>query len=132
MQPRLTHVPPRAASSATATRAPRCAAMRPARTPPLPAPMTNRSKAASRLMRSRPRPSSQGLLQQLCDQAVDAVGAAGALLAQRRGELCRGLAGERHEARGGVEPTLLAPVGKLRGTLAEASGNPRCLHLPAD
>src|SRR5205085_4661914 len=132
MQPRLTQVPPRAASSATATRAPRCAAMRAARTPPLPAPMTNRSKAASRLMRSRPRPSSQGLLQQLGDEAVDAVVAAGALLAQRGGELSRQLAGERHEARGGVEAALLASVGNVGGTLAESSRNPRRLHLPAD
>ena len=45
MQPTLTQVPPSAAASASATRAPRCAAMRAARTPPLPPPMTNRSKS---------------------------------------------------------------------------------------
>src|SRR5450755_2562968 len=50
MQPRLTQVPPSAASSAIATRTPRWPAMRAARTPPLPAPMMNRSKA-SRVIR---------------------------------------------------------------------------------
>ena len=46
MQPRFTQVPPSAAISATATRAPSCAAMRAARTPPLPAPMMKRSNSA--------------------------------------------------------------------------------------
>ena len=42
-QPRMTQVPPGRYSSATATRAPDRAASRAARTPPDPAPMTNRS-----------------------------------------------------------------------------------------
>ena len=42
-QPRITQVPPTRLSSATATFAPERAAMRAARTPPDPAPMTNRS-----------------------------------------------------------------------------------------
>src|ERR1019366_558189 len=46
MQPTLTQVPPRAASSAMATRTPRWPAMRAARTPPLPAPMMKRSKTS--------------------------------------------------------------------------------------
>src|SRR5947209_1175097 len=45
MQPRMTQVPPKPYSSATATRAPVCAASRLARTPPDPPPMTNRSKS---------------------------------------------------------------------------------------
>src|ERR1019366_5235644 len=57
MQPRLTQVPPRAASSATATRTPRCPAMRAARTPPLPAPMMKRSKT-SRVMRTKRVPGN--------------------------------------------------------------------------
>ncbi len=43
MQPRTTQVPPTLSSSATATRLPISAASRAARTPPEPAPMTNRS-----------------------------------------------------------------------------------------
>jgi hypothetical protein len=42
-QPRITQVPPMRYSSATATRAPASEAMRAARTPPDPAPITNRS-----------------------------------------------------------------------------------------
>ena len=42
-QPRITQVPPMRLSSATATLAPDMAAIRAARTPPDPAPMTNRS-----------------------------------------------------------------------------------------
>ena len=38
---------------------------------------------------------------------------AGALLAQRRGEVGRQLAGERHQAGGGIEAALLAPVDDL-------------------
>src|ERR1035437_1708270 len=45
MQPTLTQVPPRERSSATATRAPRLAATRLARTPAEPAPITKRSKS---------------------------------------------------------------------------------------
>src|SRR6185312_12719420 len=45
MQPRITQVPPMRYSSASATRAPAIAAMREARTPPEPPPMTNRSKS---------------------------------------------------------------------------------------
>src|SRR5437764_11697110 len=45
MQPTLTQVPPSAAASASTTRAPRWAASRAARTPPLPPPMTNRSQS---------------------------------------------------------------------------------------
>src|SRR4051794_33596891 len=123
MQPRLTQVPPRAASSATTTRAPRCAAIRPARTPPLPAPTMKRSKSAL-LMASSLR-SLERLLQQLGEQAVDAVGTAGALLAQRRGQCRRQLAGERHESGGGVLTTLLAAVGNVGGALGEASRAPR-------
>src|SRR5436190_5165326 len=127
MQPRLTQVPPRAASSATATRAPRCAAMRAARTPPLPAPMMKRSNAASLIRGCRPSSpglrtvpcaswpgssvrSCERLAQQLGDEAVDALGVAGALLAQRVRQLGRQLAGERHQAGGGVEAALLAPI----------------------
>src|SRR5213076_1232809 len=47
MQPTFTHVPPSWAASATTTLAPRCAARRAARTPPLPAPMTKRSMSVS-------------------------------------------------------------------------------------
>src|SRR5579862_9277057 len=43
----MTQVPPRRYSSASATRAPCCAAMRAARTPPEPPPMTKRSKSKS-------------------------------------------------------------------------------------
>src|SRR6187549_2599289 len=100
MQPRLTQVPPSAASSATATRAPRCAAMRAARTPPLPAPMMKRSNGAS-LMGPRRR-SLERLFEQLGDQSVEAVGVAGALLAQRAGEIGRQLAGEWHQAGGSI------------------------------
>ena len=42
-QPRITQVPPTRSSSATATRAPVMAASLAARTPPDPAPITNRS-----------------------------------------------------------------------------------------
>src|SRR6185369_7388797 len=131
MQPTLTQVPPSAASSATATRAPRCAASRPRRTPPLPAPMTKRSKSPAVLIASRRR-SLQRLLQQLGHEAVDAVGAIGALLAQRRRERRRQLARERHQASGSVEATLLAPIGDLRCALRKAARDPRRLHLPAD
>src|SRR5205085_2863702 len=120
MQPRLTQVPPSAASSATATRAPRCAASRPARTPPLPAPTMKRSNSAP-LMGSSLR-SLQRLLQQLGDEAVDAVGTAGALLAQRCGERRRQLACERHEAGGGVLAALLATVGDVGCALRKAAG----------
>src|SRR5271166_4677703 len=44
-QPTLTQVPPQKRSSATATRAPWPAAMRPQRTPAEPPPITNRSKS---------------------------------------------------------------------------------------
>ena len=44
-QPTLTQVPPQKRSSATATRAPCPAAMRPQRTPAEPPPMTKRSKS---------------------------------------------------------------------------------------
>ncbi len=43
MQPTLTQVPPSRFSSASATRAPAAAAIRAARTPPLPPPMTKKS-----------------------------------------------------------------------------------------
>ncbi len=49
MQPTLTQVPPSSAASARPTRAPVCAAMRAARTPPLPPPMTKRSKSNVRM-----------------------------------------------------------------------------------
>ena len=52
----LTVFSPRA--SATATRTPRCAAMRAARTPPLPAPMTNRSKSSVPMAALAPPPSA--------------------------------------------------------------------------
>src|SRR4051812_9765401 len=130
MQPRLTQVPPSAASSATATRAPRCAAMRAARTPPLPAPMMNRSKAAS-LIRSRRR-SLERLPEQLGDESVDAVLAAGALLAQRAGEIGRQLACERHQAGGRVDAPLLAPIDDVARALAEAARCAGDLHLAAD
>src|SRR5689334_4451949 len=45
MQPRITQVPPIRDSSASATRAPDIAAIRAARTPPEPPPITNRSKS---------------------------------------------------------------------------------------
>src|ERR1700722_20631007 len=47
MQPRITQVPPRRYSSATMTRAPCWAAMRAARTPPDPPPITKRSTSYS-------------------------------------------------------------------------------------
>src|SRR5690349_19427509 len=47
MQPRITQVPPNWYSSAIATRLPAIAAMRLARTPPEPPPITNRSKSNS-------------------------------------------------------------------------------------
>src|ERR1700759_567461 len=50
MQPRITQVPPRRYSSASMTRAPCCAAMRAARTPPEPPPMTNRSTSKSDML----------------------------------------------------------------------------------
>src|SRR6185369_3348936 len=130
MQPRLTQVPPSAASSATATRAPRCAAMRAARTPPLPAPMMKRSKAGL-LIRSRRR-SLERLAEQLGDESVDAVGPAGALLAQRVGEIARQLAGERHQTSRGIDATLLAPVDEIGRALAEAARRAGHFHLPAD
>src|SRR4051794_14712023 len=130
MQPRLTQVPPSAASSATATRAPRSAASRPARTPPLPAPTMKRSNSA--LLMGSPLRSLQRFLQQLGDQAVDAVGAAGALFAQRRRKRRRQLAGERHESGGSVLAALLAPVGDLGCALREAAGDSRRLHVAAD
>ena len=120
MQPRLTQVPPSAASSATATRAPRCAAMRAARTPPLPAPMTKRSNARDRPSWSRILGSGERLGQQLGDQAVQAVGMAGALFAQGRGERGRQLARERHQPGSGIEAALLAPVGQRRRRLARS------------
>src|SRR6266849_618579 len=46
-QPRITQVPPIRYSSATITRAPKPAAIRAARTPPEPPPMTNRSTSNS-------------------------------------------------------------------------------------
>src|SRR6202035_3216002 len=49
-QPRMTQVPPRRYSSASMTRAPCCAAMRAARTPPEPPPMTNRSTSKSDML----------------------------------------------------------------------------------
>src|SRR6516162_4668243 len=51
MQPRMTQVPPKPYSSAIPTRAPPSAAMRLARTPPEPPPMTKRSKSYFRDMR---------------------------------------------------------------------------------
>src|SRR6188768_1384401 len=131
MQPRLTQVPPSAASSATATRAPRCAAMRAARTPPLPAPMMKRSKAGA-LIRSRRRRSLERVAQQLGDEPVDAVGAAGAPFAQHAGEVCGQLAGERHQAGGGIDATLLAPIDDLGRALPEAARRAGDLHLAAD
>src|ERR1700737_1386409 len=110
MQPTLTQVPPRAASSATATRAPRIAAMRPARTPPLPAPMMKRSNPGSLLMLAAAPRSLERLLEQLRDEAVEAFGMRRALLAQRRGEIAGQLAGERHEAGRGIDAPLLAAV----------------------
>src|SRR5664279_5346104 len=130
MQPRLTQVPPSAAFSATATRAPRSAAMRAARTPALPAPIRKRSKPAS-LIRARRR-SLERLLEQLRDQAVDTVRMRRAALAQRRGEVGRQLARERHEPGGGVDPALLAPVDHRGGTLAEPAGRACSLHLSSD
>src|SRR5262245_22490347 len=56
MQPRITQVPPGRYDSAIATRAPNPADMRAARTPPEPAPITNRSYSKSvtdRLRRQR-------------------------------------------------------------------------------
>src|SRR5262245_61516782 len=52
MQPRITQVPPTRYSSATNTRAPYCAAIRAARTPPEPAPMTRRSTSCSAICRA--------------------------------------------------------------------------------
>src|ERR1700683_2997699 len=46
----MTQVPPRRYSSASITRAPCCAAMRAARTPPEPPPMTNRSTSKSDML----------------------------------------------------------------------------------
>src|SRR5580700_4095026 len=46
----MTQVPPRRYSSASITRAPCCAAMRAARTPPEPPPMTNRSTSWSAML----------------------------------------------------------------------------------
>src|SRR5580765_675218 len=48
MQPTLTQVPPKRPASATATRAPRLAEKRLARTPPEPPPMVKRSKSKAR------------------------------------------------------------------------------------
>src|SRR6185369_8064315 len=149
MQPRLTHVPPRAASSATATRAPRCAAMRAARTPPLPAPMMKRSNAASLIRGRRPsspslgvapwatrpgdrRRSCERLAQQLGNEAVDAFGVACGLLAQPVRQLGRQLAGERHQAGRGVDAALLAPIDDLARALAESPGGAAGPHLPTD
>src|SRR5690606_18330987 len=53
MQPRMTQVPPTRLSSHTATRAPSAAAMRLARTPPEPAPITKRSKSYCAMLCSR-------------------------------------------------------------------------------
>ena len=64
-------------------------------------------------MRSSVDAHLSAFLQQLGDEAVDAVGVAGARSRSVAGEVGRQLAGERHQAGGGVEAALLAPVGDV-------------------
>src|SRR4051794_7967482 len=108
MQPTLTQVPPSSAASASATRAPVCAAMRAARTPPLPPPMTKRSKSNGCMRKT--------LLAADCSGGAKAVLAAGLdgwwrarIRARRKGRLT--LHEEQHRPyRGRVAAQGLGPV----------------------
>ena len=74
MQPALTQVPPKAPCSAMRTRAPSWAATRAARTPPEPAPMTNKSHCG---MESAARTAREGgaALQRYCSVGAACRGA---------------------------------------------------------